>query len=257
MKEQFKESVIVVTGGGQGIGKAISLDYVKSGAKVIIAEADEEAGDEAAQELREFGDVFWIKTDVSKENEVKELFNQSFKNFGGVDILINNAGIGHFESLFDISTEAFDRVINVNLRGTFLCSKYAALQMKKKGKGAIVNIASTRALMSEPNSESYAASKGGILSLTHAMAVSLGHDGIRVNAISPGWIEVADWKKRSSSTSPIHREVDKLQHPVARVGQPRDIVKAVFYLTSDDSEFITGQNFVIDGGMTVKMIYEE
>jgi NAD(P)-dependent dehydrogenase (short-subunit alcohol dehydrogenase family) len=185
------------------------------------------------------------------------LFKTIDERWGKVDVLINNAGISHRGNLFTEPVEVWDRILNVNLRGAYLCAKYAASIMKEHGGGSIVNIASTRALMSEPDSEAYAASKGGILALTHALAVSLGPYGIRVNAVSPGWIEVGDWQKKGRTIIPYHSERDKAQHPVGRVGTPGDIAEACLYLTTEEAGFITGTNLVVDGGMTKKMIYEE
>ncbi|MFT9487717.1 MAG: SDR family oxidoreductase [Tepidibacillus sp.] len=255
---KFENKVVIVTGGGQGIGRAISQAFAKQGAKVVIADIDEEAGRENEKIIiQEQGEALFVKTDVRNEGEIKQLVNQTVKKYGQVDILINNTGIGHTESIYTINVDDFDRVLSTNLRSTFICSKYTALEMKKQQQGVIINIASTRAFMSEPNTEAYAASKGGILALTHALAISLGHDGIRVNAISPGWIEVGDWQKSKMAIQPHHSEEDKNQHPVGRVGQPMDITAACLYLASDDAGFITGQNLTIDGGMTKKMIYVE
>ncbi len=154
-----------------------------------------------------------------------------------------------------LSIEEWDRVIGVNLTGMFLCMKHTAPHLKEL-KGAAVNIASTRALMSEPDTESYSASKGGIVALTHALAVSLGPD-VRVNCISPGWIDVSNLKKASERVPEELTEADHVQHPAGRVGRAEDIASMVSYLLSDRAAFITGQNFVVDGGMTRKMIYEE
>jgi NAD(P)-dependent dehydrogenase (short-subunit alcohol dehydrogenase family) len=148
-----------------------------------------------------------------------------------------------------LTTEEWDEVVNTNLRGAFFCAREAARSMKKRGGGAIVNIASTRALMSEPHSEAYAASKAGLVGLTHALAVSLAPYRIRVNAVSPGWIETGDWSAL--------RSVDHEQHPAGRVGRPEDVVRACFYLTDPANDFVTGINLVVDGGMTRKMIYVE
>jgi NAD(P)-dependent dehydrogenase (short-subunit alcohol dehydrogenase family) len=255
---QFKHRIVLVTGGGQGIGRALSYRFAEEGANVIVADIDREAGLETVNMIHAHGgEGDFIPADVADEQDVQQLIQQTVEKYKRIDILVNNAGIVHFESIFDLDVKDFDRVIAVNLRGTFLCAKYAAEVMKKQGKGVIINMASTRALMSEANSESYAASKGGILALTHALAVSLGPFGIRVNAVSPGWIETGPWKKSGERYVPNHSERDKRQHPVGRVGEPEDIVRAVFYLASDHAGFITGQNLVVDGGMTVKMIYEE
>ena len=199
----------------------------------------------------------FVRTDIGEAADIDKWIELTASELGTIDILINNAGIGINGFLTELPLADFDRVLAVNLRGTFRCSQRAAAFMMKQGSGAIINIASTRALMSEPNTEAYSASKGGLLALTHAMAVSLGPHGIRVNAVSPGWIETADWQYGPDARTPVHRTTDKLQHPVGRVGTPMDIAKACLYLSGSDAGFITGQNLVIDGGMTVKMIYAE
>ena len=178
-----------------------------------------------------------------------QLIRKTVDLYGRIDILINNAGLSEFKSPYEITVEEWDEILNTNLRGIFLCSREAATVMRKTGGGSIVNIASTRAFMSEPNSEAYAASKGGIVALTHALAASFSADQIRVNCISPGWIETGDYSKL--------RDVDHRQHLSGRVGKPDDIARACLYLTEDGNDFVNGTNLIIDGGMTRKMIYEE
>lgn len=254
---RFGGKVAVVTGGAQGIGKAISQAFGRAGASVVIADCDEEAGQETLAELQEEGIAAeFVAADVAIPADVEALFRRTYARFGGVHIVVNNAGIGHTVPIERLEVADFDRVIAVNLRGALLTVKYALPYMKSTG-GAIVNIASTRALMSEPNTESYAASKGGLLALTHALAVSLGPHRIRVNAISPGWIDTSGWKKRSARRPAQLSERDHAQHPAGRVGIPEDIARAALFLADPDSGFITGANLIIDGGMTVKMIYEE
>jgi NAD(P)-dependent dehydrogenase (short-subunit alcohol dehydrogenase family) len=155
----------------------------------------------------------------------------------------------------ELPLEAWQQVLETNLTGYFLCAKYAIPHLRA-ARGAIVNIASTRALQSEPNTEAYSASKGAIVALTHALAVSLG-PAIRLNCISPGWIEVGNWKKAALRRAPWHSPADQQQHPVGRVGEPADIAAMTAYLLSEAAGFITGQNIIIDGGMTNKMIYVE
>lgn len=249
--------VVAITGGAQGIGRATALLFAEEGHAVSIADVDKEAGFEVIRKIRELGGkAMFLCVDVANEAEVDKWVSLTIAELGTLDVLINNAGIGAGGSMLSLPLADFDRVLSVNLRGTFVCSQQAARQMKKQGSGAIINIASTRALMSEANTEAYSASKGGILALTHSMAVSLGHYGIRVNAISPGWIETSAWQHSTHAADPQHSDQDRLQHPVGRVGIPQDIAHACLYLSGAASGFITGQNLIIDGGMTIKMIYE-
>lgn len=248
---------VAITGGAQGIGRATALYFAKEGYQVSIADIHKEAGFEVIRMIREQGGTaMFVAIDIANEQDVRKWMRLTIEDMGGVDILINNAGISNNGSMLDLSMDDFDRVMNVNVRGTFMCSKYAAQWMMKKGEGNIINIASTRAFMSEADTEAYAASKGGILALTHSMAVSLGAYEIRVNAISPGWIETGNWQYSPDAMQPLHTERDRLQHPAGRVGKPEDIAYACLYLCHEHSGFITGQNLVIDGGITIKMIYE-
>jgi NAD(P)-dependent dehydrogenase (short-subunit alcohol dehydrogenase family) len=249
------QKIVAISGGGQGIGRAAALAFARAGYAVSIADTVKEAGFEVIRMIRQLGGkAIFVRADIAEEKEVDKWLQLTVEDLGGLDVLINNAGISMNGNMLTLPMEHFDRVIAVNLRGTFLCSRLAARWMQNKG-GSIIHIASTRALMSEPDTEAYSATKGGILALTHAMAVSLGSYGIRVNAISPGWIETSDWKYSERATEPKHSEQDRLQHPVGRVGVPEDIAEACLYLASDSAGFITGQNLVIDGGMTIKMIY--
>lgn len=245
--------VAIITGGGQGIGKAIAKKFLENNISVVIAEIDEIAGKETEEEYSSLGNIKFIHTDISNEEMVKRMIEETVRIFGKISILVNNAGIGINKHISELTLEEWNKVISVNLTGAFLCAKYAYPYLKKE-KGVIINISSTRAFMSEPNTEAYSASKGGIYALTHALAISLGPD-IRVNCISPGWIEVSEWKKRSLRKMPELTEMDHKQHPAGRVGKPEDVANLVLYLISEKSAFITGANFIVDGGMTRKMIY--
>lgn len=234
-------NLVIVTGAAKGIGRAISLHLLKAGYTVIAADIDAEAG----QSLRNISDrLFFVEADIRSEQSVRQLVTKALGHTPTIHGLVNNAGIGKNRPLTDLSLDDWHSVIDTNLTGPFLCSKYATPHMTEGS--AIVNIGSSRALMSEPNTEAYSASKGGLVALTHALAISLGPK-IRVNAISPGWIE--------TDPQTVHSEADKAQHPVGRVGTPDDIAQMTAYLLSEASGFITGQNVVIDGGMTKKMIY--
>jgi len=245
--------VAIITGGGQGIGKAIAMHLLNLGMAVVIAEIDEEAGRETVAELRQHGEILGVPTDVAEEGQVQHLIDTTLERFGHIDALVNNAGIGINRPIEELSLAEWHRVLAVNLTGAFLCTKYAVPSLHEQ-HGSIVNIASTRAFMSEANTEAYSATKGGLVSLTHALAISLG-PAIRVNCISPGWIETSEWKKSAMRQTPVLSEQDHLQHPAGRVGTPHDIAALVAFLISPDSGFITGANFTVDGGMTKKMIY--
>jgi NAD(P)-dependent dehydrogenase (short-subunit alcohol dehydrogenase family) len=233
--------VVVVTGGAQGIGRATALYLQQKNFQVVIADV----------ERFERPELHFVKADVSSESGVQELLQEVVKKYKRLDALVNNVGIGINKPISHLSLEEWNRVLAVNLTGIFLCTKYAESHLRE-AKGAIVNLASTRALMSEANTEAYSASKGGVVALTHALAVSLAPD-VRVNCISPGWIETGALQNEARAVQ--HSDANKTQHLVGRVGEPNDIAALVAYLLSEESSFITGQNFVVDGGMTKKMIY--
>jgi NAD(P)-dependent dehydrogenase (short-subunit alcohol dehydrogenase family) len=244
-----KQPAAIITGGAEGIGLCVSRAFVKAGVKVVIADKNAIAGRKAQKSIGR--NLTFVQTDVSSEIAVKKMVAQTIRHFGRIDYLIHNAAIAKTSPIEKLSFADWTKVIGTNLSAAFLCAKYTA-QYLRKTKGVIINIASTRALMSEANTEAYSASKGGIVALTHAMAVSLGPD-IRVNCISPGWIDT-----RKFTDVPRFQpltEADHAQHPAGRVGKPEDIAQMVLYLCSEKGGFITGQNFIIDGGMTKKMIY--
>jgi hypothetical protein len=241
------QSVAVVTGGARGIGREIARTLAFEGYTVFIGDKDDAAGNECAEAIRTGGgDAKFVHADISVPSEVSYLIDAAGGKTGTIDILINNAGFGIWKHPEDLTVQEWDAVIDTNLRGAFLCSREAVKYMGSKG-GVIINIASTRAIMSEPGSEAYAASKGGLISLTHAMAASLSERKIRVNCISPGWIETGDYSRLSPA--------DHKQHFSGRVGRPSDIAQACLYLLKND--FVNGANLIIDGGMTRKMIYAE
>lgn len=252
---------IAITGGGAGIGRGIAWHFARLGYGVSIIEPDKQAGKEALEVMQAAGaKAVFTHGDVSKPADVTRWLAATKAKLGTPDALVNNAGIMVRKDVLKLSIAEFDKVIATNLRGTFICSQAAAKMMaassnKKEGRGGcIINIASTRAFMSEADTEGYTASKGGIAALTHGMAISLAKHRIRVNCISPGWIETADWQKASKAKPPKHSKADKDQHPVGRVGVPDDIAKACQFLT-ESADFMTGQNIILDGGMSVKMIY--
>ena len=245
----YSNKTVIVTGSGSGIGRCVAMTYAAEGARVIIAEMNNETGYETEKQIRMAGgEAIFIRTDVTRVSDITRMTVRAAELYGTIDIQINNAGLSLFRSPYDLTVDEWDMMLNTNLRGVFLCSREAARIMKEHGGGSIVNIGSTRAFMSEPGSEAYGASKGGVVALTHALAASLSPDRIRVNCISPGWVETGDYN--------LLKERDHRQHFSGRVGKPEDIAKACLWLTDEKNEFVNGANIIIDGGMTRKMIYE-
>ncbi len=245
MKNNQKR-IAIVTGGAHGIGEGIVLKLLAEQCIVVVLDFNtgylstlkSEYSDLVDKTLRLF------RCDVGNPDEVQKTVSEIIRLYGKIDYLVNNAGISIFEPIETLSVENWNRILSVNLSSIFYLVKTSLPFLSEKS--AIVNIASTRALMSEPNGEAYGATKGGILALTHALSVSLGPK-TRVNCISPGWIEVNNYDELS--------ETDHQQHPVGRVGMVEDIAETAWFLLSDKASFITGQNIVVDGGMTKKMIY--
>jgi NAD(P)-dependent dehydrogenase (short-subunit alcohol dehydrogenase family) len=248
--------VVIVTGGAQGIGRGICEHLLGQGHRVVIADVDAEAGQECLGLWKAFADrARFIQTDVSDEASVRACIAETVRVFRGIDALVNNAGIADpgRTPVEELRLEDWNRFIATNLTGCFLMAKHAIPHLRRS-RGSIVNIASTRALQSERHTEAYSASKGGVVALTHALAVSLGPE-IRVNCISPGWIDTGPWKKSAILAGPPLRPTDHQQHPAGRVGRPEDIAAMAAFLIGDGAGFITGQDFVVDGGMTRKMVY--
>jgi len=242
---KLRPPVALITGAANGIGRATAHHLLDIGWMVAAVDLPKSGL------ARTFGKsgrrALLIEGDVTEEATAVRAVAATLEKFGRLDGLVSNAGIMIRKPIRRLSVAEWRRVIDTNLSATFLLAR-AAERALRKYRGAIVTIASTRAAMSEPNTEAYAATKGGLVALTHALAVSLGPD-VRVNCISPGWIETRDYGKL--------RRKDHAQHPVGRVGKPQDIAEVVaFLLERERSGFITGANFVVDGGMTRKMIYE-
>ncbi|WP_420563712.1 SDR family NAD(P)-dependent oxidoreductase [Thalassobaculum sp.] len=251
------ERVALVTAGAQGIGRAVVLALSAAGWNVTAIDIDAEA-------LAELPDtILTVAGDVGDEAVVADAIARTVDRFGRLDAIVNNAGINANGPVESLDLDAVRTVLDVSLVSILATAKHGAAHLRAAGGGAIVNIASSRALMSEPDTEAYSAAKGGVVAVTHALAMSLGTredrntPPIRVSAISPGWIETGPWQKASKRRDPEHSDADREQHPAGRVGRPEDIAEAVLYLLDDRAGFITGQNLVIDGGMTKKMIYVE
>lgn len=229
--------VVIITGGAKGIGADIALHLLAENMQVVIADI---------HPPEDSSHFLFVKTDVKNESSVKKMVQKTYTHFGRIDVLINNAGIlpDDLPTIENTSLVVWEKIIGVNLTGAFLCSKYTIPYLKKT-KGTIINMASTRSVQSEGQDGPYAASKGALVALTRSMAIELGPQ-VRVNSISPGWIDTGHY--------PITKK-DHQAHPVGRVGLPQDIANLVSFLISDKAAFITAQNYIIDGGMTSKMVY--
>jgi NAD(P)-dependent dehydrogenase (short-subunit alcohol dehydrogenase family) len=247
--------VVLITGGGQGIGRGIAQAVLAAGGNVLVGDLDDEAGRACIAEWNVGGAARFVRLDVSREASTRRFAETALRHFGRIDGLVNNAGIAdpHVAPLASLDLADWNRYIATNLTGAFLCSKHALASLKK-ARGAIINVASTRALQSEPDTEPYATTKGGLVAFTHALAISSGPD-VRVNCISPGWIVTDDWRKPHARCAPKLSKRDNEQHPAGRAGTPADIGALAVYLLSTQSTFVTGQNFIVDGGMTRKMMY--
>lgn len=240
----------IVTGAGRGIGRVVALQLARDGARVVVNDCHRRRAESVAKQIRrEDGEAIAFQADVSSCNEVEAMLQAAVRTFNQVDILVNNAAITESVPFLELTEARWDRMMATNLKGAFLCAKAAASQMIEVGRGRIINISSVHGRRTVPTLAHYAASKGGLNSLTLGMALDLAPYGITVNAISPGTIEVeryfeGEWYDRERFSRYI---------PVGRVGTPNDVARVVVFLASDDSDFITGQIIYVDGGIIAQL----
>ncbi|SHF83922.1 NAD(P)-dependent dehydrogenase, short-chain alcohol dehydrogenase family [Caldanaerobius fijiensis DSM 17918] len=246
----LKDKVAIITGAGSGFGRETSLLFAQEGAKIVAVDYNSESGQKTADDIKaNNGEAIFVKADVSKEEDVKRFVDEAIKAFGKLDIIFNNAGIyipGNAEAL---ASEDWDKVININLKGVFLGCKYAIPYLKKNGGGVIINTASAASLIGFPDAVAYAASKGGVLSLTKAIAVDHAKDNIRANCICPGTGETG--MTREVLENKELREMFLAPIPLKRFAQPIDVAHAALFLASDMSSYITGVALPVDGGWTM------
>jgi len=242
--------VAIVTGAAAGIGRSTALLFAEEGAKVIVADWDEEKGRRVAAEISGAGGAaIFVRVDVSKPEDVQAMVQTAVETYGRLDVLFNNAGVeGEMVPTADCSLENWDRVIDINLKGVFLGMKYAIPAMLKSGGGSIINNASVAGLVGIANAPAYCASKGGVIQLTKATALEYARKGIRVNVICPGVI-LTPMIERFVAPDPeqIRKSLEAME-PIGRFGQPEEVARLVLFLASDDSSFCIGAPFVVDGG---------
>jgi NAD(P)-dependent dehydrogenase (short-subunit alcohol dehydrogenase family) len=246
----------VVTGGGLGIGRAASHLLAREGARVAVTDVLEDEGRSAAEAIRGLGqEAAFFRLDVTDESEVRKVFAEIRRAFGKIDVLVNNAGIsGPSRPTHEILEEEWDRVMAVNVKGVFFCTKHVIPYMREAGGGSIVNLSSIYGIISAPDVPPYHASKGAVRSMTKTDALLYAREGIRVNSVHPGFIwtpMVEGYLKSQGSVEEGRKALDAL-HPVGRVGEPDDIAYAILYLASDEAKFVTGSELVVDGGYTAR-----
>jgi len=244
----LKGKVAIVTGAAQGIGKAISLLLARNGADIVVCDIDENLAGNTAKEIAVSGTrAIGVKVDVSSPSSVEEMVKKILDNFNGIDILVNNAGITADGLIVRMKEEDWDRVLDINLKGVFNCIKAVSRVMMKQRNGRIVNIASIVGIIGNAGQANYSASKGGVIALTKTCAKELASRNINVNAVAPGFIRT----RMTEVLSEEAKEKLKSQIPLSRLGEPEDVARAVLFLVSEESSYITGHVVTVDGGMTM------
>ena len=256
MLGRIQDKIAIITGAGSGIGEATAVRFAQEGAKVVIAEINSENGKKVADAINsKHGKAVFIETDVAKDESVKLMVDETVRTFGAPDIMINNAGIAVFDDPLNLSEEDWRKCFSVDLDGVWYGCKRVLPHMLEKKKGSIVNIASVHAFQIIPKCFPYPIAKHGVLGLTRALAVDYAEKGIKINAISPGYIftPINEW---FFSTKPdpaaAKKEAEKL-HPINRLGASKEIANAALFMSSDECNFMIGANVVIDGGLTLKI----
>jgi 3-oxoacyl-[acyl-carrier protein] reductase len=244
---RLKNKVCIITGAARGIGKATAIKFSLNGAKVVICDMDDAFVQSAVKELSEYGDVTGFAVDVTRPEEIRQMVNEVLKKFGKIDVLINNAGITADSSLMKMTSEQFDRVIDVNLKGTFNCTKEIAPAMIQGGKGKIINASSVVGIYGNFGQTNYAASKFGVIGMTKTWAKELGRKNINVNAVAPGFIMTEMTMKMPENVLNMMKE----KSPLNKLGKPDDVANVFMFLASDESDFIHGAVISVDGGVVL------
>jgi NAD(P)-dependent dehydrogenase (short-subunit alcohol dehydrogenase family) len=253
---RLEGKVAVITGAGRGMGREAALLFSDEGARVCVADVERDGGERTAAEAR---DAFFVEVDVADEQSVRAMYEATKDRYGGIDVLYNNAGISPADdaSVLETGLDAWERVQAVNTRGVFLCCKHGIPHLLERGGGTVINVASFVALIGAATSQiSYTASKGAVLSLSRELAVQFAREGVRVNALCPGTVQTP-LLERIWGDDPAAAERRLVHIPMGRLAQPREIVNAALFLASDESSYVTGATFVVDGGVTAAYVTPE
>ena len=243
---KLQNKVAVITGGASGIGAATAKLFVSEGAKVVLVDLNEEKGKAFEAELKALNaEALFVKANITSEEDVANIFKQTIEAFGKVDVVFNNAGIGRVQPSHDLEYSEWRNIVNVDLDGVFLVAREAIREMLKAGGGTIVNTASMYGWVGSPGSAAYNAAKGGVINLTRSLALEYAEQNIRVNSLSPGFIDTPIIPEES-------KQVLASMTPMKRLGQAEEMAKAVLFMASDDSSFMTGNSLIIDGGYTAQ-----
>ncbi|KSW22215.1 MULTISPECIES: SDR family oxidoreductase [unclassified Pseudomonas] len=247
---KLQNKVALITGAGAGIGEATAILFAEQGARVVLADRNYALAAAVAERIG--NNAFALEVDVAKAEQVQAMVEKTVEHFGGIDILVNNAGFGCLGTVVSLDEDAWDSVIDVNLKGVYLCSKYAIPELVKRGGGAVVNLASTISVVGIKDRAAYVAAKGGVAALTRAMALDHSAEGIRVNSVAPGVINSSYYDKMFQQVPDpeAFRKALEARSPLNKMGDPLDIANMILFLASDDSKFATGAMFTVDGGYT-------
>jgi NAD(P)-dependent dehydrogenase (short-subunit alcohol dehydrogenase family) len=253
---RLEGKVCVITGSGSGMGREAALLFASEGARVCVADVNEEAGEKTASECE---DAFFFKVDVTDGDSVRSMYEATVERYGGVDVLYNNAGIMPEDdaSILDTEVDAWQRVQDVNTKGVYLCCKHGIPRLLDRGGGSVINVASFVAILGAATSQiSYTASKGAVLAMTRELAVEFARRGVRVNALCPGPVETPLLMRLFEQT-PGALERRMVHVPLGRFAQPREVVQGALFLASDDASYVTGATFLVDGGLTAAYVTPE